>query len=427
MKIEEDRVTRMNWFAWVFLIVLALGTALQVWLALRHGRHVERHADDVPAAFADRITSEVHHKAAAYTQARLRIEVAGLLVGAAVLVGWTLGGGIAALGEGLRQAVMPVFWQGVLLVVIVFLVIGLVELPLQIWRTFGVEARFGFNRTTAGRFVTDRLLGLGLAALLGGPLLVAVLWLMESLEHYWWLAAWAVWLGFSLTVTWAFPRFIAPLFNRFTPLDDTALRERLERLLSRCGFSADGVFVMDGSRRSAHGNAYFTGVGRHKRIVFFDTLMQQLEARELEAVLAHELGHYRLHHIRKGLAIMALSSLAGLAILGWVSEQDWFYAAFGITEPTAAKALVLFLLVAPAFLVFLQPLTAALSRRHEFEADTFAARHAEAEALVSGLVKMYRDNASPLVSDPLYAAFHFSHPPPAERVARLQQQGAAAG
>lgn len=417
----------MNWFAWLFLIFLALGTAVQVWLALRHGRHVERHADDIPAAFADRITTEVHHKAAAYTRARLGIEITGLLVGAAVLAGWTLGGGIAALGEGVRQAAMPGFWQGVLLVALVFLITGLVELPLQIWRTFGVEAKFGFNRTTVGRFVTDRVLGLGLAVLLGGPLLLAALWLMESLEHFWWLAVWAVWLGFSLTVTWAFPRFIAPIFNRFAPLDDAALRERLERLLSRCGFRAEGVFVMDGSRRSAHGNAYFTGVGRYKRIVFFDTLMQQLEARELEAVLAHELGHYRLHHIHKGLVIMALSSLAGLAILGWVSEQGWFYAAFDIAEPTDAKALVLFLLVAPVFLVFLQPLMAALSRRHEFEADAFAARHAEADALASGLVKMYRDNASPLVSDPLYAAFHYSHPPPAERVARLRQQGASAG
>jgi STE24 endopeptidase len=278
-----------------------------------------------------------------------------------------------------------------------------------------------------GRFVADRLLALGLAVLLGGPLLLAVLWLMGSLEHYWWLAVWAVWLGFSLTVTWAYPRFIAPLFNRFASLEDTVLRERLERLLSRCGFSAEGVFVMDGSRRSAHGNAYFTGVGRHKRIVFFDTLMQQLQARELEAVLAHELGHYRLHHIHKGLVIMALSSLAGLAVLGWVAGRGWFYAAFGIAEPSDANALVLFLLVAPVFLVFLQPLMAALSRRHEFEADAFAATHAEADALVSGLVKMYRDNASPLVSDPLYAAFHYSHPPPAERVARLQQRGAAAG
>ena len=419
----------MNWFALLLLVTLALGTGLQVWLAVRHGRHVSRHVDEIPAAFADRVTPGDHHKAAAYTRARLRVEVAGLLLGAVVLLGWTLGGGIEILGEGLRQSPLPGFWQGVALVAAVFSIIALVELPLAIWRTFGVEARFGFNRTTVGRFVTDRLLGAGLAVLLGGPLLVAVLWVMQSVEHYWWLAVWAVWLGFSLFLTWAFPRFLAPLFNRFSRLDDVPLRERLERLLARCGFTADGVFVMDGSRRSAHGNAYFTGFGRHKRIVFFDTLMQQLDAQELEAVLAHELGHYRKHHVRKGLTIMALSSLAGLAALGWVSGQDWFFAAFRISIPTDANALVLFLLVAPVFLVFVQPLMAALSRRHEFEADAFAAEFADADALVSGLVKMYRDNASPLVSDPLYAAFHYSHPPPAERVARLQAhgKGAAAG
>lgn len=410
----------MNWFGWVFLVALALGTGLQVWLAVRHGRFVTRHADEVPPAFADRITPEGHHKAAAYTRARLRVEIAGLLLGAVVLLALTLGGGIEALGAALRQSGLPAFWQGGVLVAAVFLILAVVELPLMVWRTFGVEARFGFNRTTVGRFVLDRLLGLVLAVVLGGPLLLAVLWLMQSIERYWWLAVWAVWLGFSLMATWAYPRFVAPLFNRFSPLDDAALRERLERMLARCGFSADGVFVMDGSRRSAHGNAYFTGFGRHKRIVFFDTLMEQLEARELEAVLAHELGHYRRHHVQKGLTLMALSALAGLAILGWVSGQEWFYGAFGISTPTEANALVLFLLVAPVFVVFIQPLMAGLSRRHEFEADAFAAEHADGQALVSGLVKMYRDNASPLVSDPLYAAFHYSHPPPAERVARLQ-------
>ena len=412
----------MNWFSWLFLTVLSLGTAFQVWLAVRHGRFVTRHAREVPAVFADRITPELHRKAAAYTRARLAVEIAGLLLGAVVLLAWTLGGGVEALAGLLRQTSLPAFWQGAALVAFVFLVTAVVELPLAAWRTFGVEARFGFNRTTVWRFVVDRLLGGGLAVMLGGPLLLAVLWLMQSVEHYWWVWVWAVWLGFSLTVTWAYPRFVAPVFNRFAPLEDVALRERLDALLARCGFSSDGVFVMDGSRRSAHGNAYFTGFGRHKRIVFFDTLMEQLDAPELEAVLAHELGHFRRHHVHKGLGVMALSTLAGLAVLAWVSGQAWFYAAFGISAPTGANALVLFLLVSPVFLVFIQPLAAALSRRHEFEADAFAAAHADGGALVSGLVKLYRDNASPLVSDPLYAAFHYSHPPPAERVARLQRQ-----
>ena len=417
----------MNWFSWLFIAVLLLGTAMQIWLAWRQGRYVSRHVDDIPAPFVGRLSREAHHKAAAYTRARLHIEVAGLLLGAVVLLVWTLGGGIAWLEARLNEVPWPAFWQGVALVGLVFLITSVAELPLAVWRTFGVEASFGFNRTSVGRFIRDRLLGLGLAVSIGGPLLVAVLWLMDSVEHYWWLAVWAVWFGFSLAVTWAFPRFIAPLFNRFSPLADADLRTRLEGLLARCGFRSGGVFVMDGSRRSAHGNAYFSGLGRNKRIVFFDTLMQQLEAQELEAVLAHELGHFRKHHVHKGLALMALSSFAGLAVLGWVSGQAWFFEAFRIPTPTAANALVTFLLVTPVFLVFVQPLTAMLSRRHKFEADAFAAEHADGDALVSGLVKLYRDNASPLVSDPLYAAFHYSHPPPAERVARLQTPSTQAG
>jgi STE24 endopeptidase len=306
------------------------------------------------------------------------------------------------------------------LIGVVLLVSAVLELPLEAWRVFGIEARFGFNRTTIRRFVTDRLLGMVLAVSLGGPLLLTVLWLMGSAGSRWWLAVWLVWMVFTLGVTWAFPRFIAPLFNRFSALRAGTLRDRLTALLARCGFAADGIFVMDGSRRSAHGNAYFTGLGRHKRIVFFDTLMNQLEESELEAVLAHELGHYRRHHIHKSLAIMALSSFLGLALLGWLADQAWFYTAFGVSRPGDAMALLLFLLVVPVFMVFVQPLFGALSRRHEFEADAFAAEHADAGALVSGLVKLYRENASPLVSDPLYAAFHYSHPPPEERVARLQ-------
>jgi STE24 endopeptidase len=282
-----------------------------------------------------------------------------------------------------------------------------------------VEAAFGFNRTTPARFVMDRLLGLVLALLLGGPLLVAVLWLMGNLGDWWWLVAWALWMGFSLVVTWAYPRFIAPLFNSFSPLQDAALSDRLEDLLKRCGFRSSGLFVMDGSRRSAHANAFFTGFGRTKRVVFFDTLLERLDPPELEAILAHELGHFRKHHIQKGLALAAAFSLAGLALLGWLADQVWLYEAFRVSRPSPAAALLLFLLVTPVFMELAQPLFAALSRKHEFEADAFAAEHADPGALVRSLIKLYRDNASVLVSDPLYAAYHYSHPPPAERVARL--------
>lgn len=411
----------MNILTLAFVVALVGGTLLQIWLAVRHGAYVRRHAHSVPEAFAGRVSEEAHSLAAEYTGAKLRAEIVGLVLGAVVLLAWTLGGGLEYLDTWLTAALPgATLWHGLALVAMVILVSGVVELPLQIWRVFGIESRFGFNRTSAGRFVLDRLLGIGLGVALGGPLLALVLWLMDSGGTYWWLAVWVVWLSFSLGVSWAYPRFLAPLFNRFTPLEEGTLRDRLVALLGRCGFAADGVFVMDGSKRSSHGNAYFTGFGKHKRIVFFDTLMKQLEASELEAVLAHELGHYRRHHIHKSLAIMALSSLLGLALLGWLIDQSWFYTAFGVTGSSSAMALMLFLLVTPVFMVFLQPLFGALSRKHEFEADAFATEHADANALVSGLVKLYRDNASPLVSDPLYAAFHYSHPPPEERVARLQ-------
>jgi STE24 endopeptidase len=410
----------MNSLTIAFVLALGAGTLLQIWLALRHSRYVQRHARAVPAAFSAQVSADSHARAADYTRAKLRVEMVGLLVAPAVLLMWTLGGGLEALDTALSRTIPVGLWQGIMLIGSVLLVSAVLELPLEAWRVFGIEARFGFNHTTVRRFVTDRLLGTALAVLLGGPLLLTVLWLMGSAGSRWWLAVWLVWMMFTLGVTWAFPRFIAPLFNRFNALEAGTLRDRLTALLARCGFSADGIFVMDGSRRSAHGNAYFTGLGRHKRIVFFDTLMNQLEESELEAVLAHELGHYRRHHIHKSLALMALSSFLGLALLGWLADQNWFYTAFGVSRPGDAMALLLFLLVVPVFMVFVQPLFGALSRRHEFEADAFAAEHADAGALVSGLVKLYRENASPLVSDPLYAAFHYSHPPPEERVARLQ-------
>jgi STE24 endopeptidase len=290
---------------------------------------------------------------------------------------------------------------------------------LSIWRTFGIEARFGFNRTTPGQFVRDLVLGALVMAALGLPLAAAILWLMTAAGELWWLVGWLVWLGFTVFVTWAYPTWIAPLFNRFEALDKPALRARLEALLERCGFRSDGMFVMDGSRRSGHGNAYFTGFGRNKRIVFFDTLLDGLTDPEVEAVLAHELGHFKRRHVAKRLLLSAALALGALALLGWLASRPWFYAGLGVPREAPALALALFLLVAPTFAVFLTPLAAALSRRHEFEADDFAAREVGAGALISGLVKLYRDNASTLTPDPWYSGFHHSHPPASARIAHL--------
>jgi STE24 endopeptidase len=298
-----------------------------------------------------------------------------------------------------------------------------INLPLSLWRTFRLEARFGFNRTTPTLYLADLGRGLLLAVLLGGPLVLATLMLMGHTGRWWWAWVWAVWLGVTLLMTWAWPVLIAPLFNRFSPLQDPALGARIEALLTRCGFRSKGVFVVDGSRRSTHGNAYFTGIGRNKRIVFFDTLMQQLAPAEVEAVLAHELGHFRLRHIRQRLLVSAATTLVGLALLGWLSTLPAFYSALGVPVSSAHAALLLFTLAAPALTFFATPIGALWSRRHEFQADRFAARYANAKDLADALVKLYRDNASTLTPDPLYAAFYYSHPPALERILRLQSAG----
>jgi STE24 endopeptidase len=403
----------------LFLAALLGGLLLQLWLIARQGRHVIAHAGEVPAAFAGRVAPEQHRKAAAYTLAKLGISRWDLALGAVLTLFWTLSGGLDQVDRLLAGLGLGPLWSGIALVLAVFALGAVVELPLAVWRTFGIEQRFGFNRTTPAAFVRDRLLGVVLGLALGIPLLAAILWLMDSAGTTWWLWAWALWMGFSLAVAWAYPTWIAPLFNRFTPLADQDLRQRLEALLERCGFHSDGMFVMDGSRRSSHGNAYFTGFGANKRIVFFDTLLDGLAAEEVEAVLAHELGHFRRRHVAKRLLLSAVLSLLGLALLGWLAGQPWFYQALGVTRSSDAAALVLFLLVAPVFTVFASPVMSRLSRRHEFEADAFAAEHADARHLVSGLVKLYRDNASTLTPDPLYSAFYHSHPPAAVRIAHL--------
>ena len=321
----------------------------------------------------------------------------------------------------------PEPWRGTLTVLAVFVLLGALGLPFTLWRTFRIEARFGFNRISPALFALDLAKRLLLGFLLGAPLVLATIYLMEKAGVWWWAWAWLVWMGVSLALTWAAPRFIAPLFNKFSPLTDSGLRERVEQLLERCGFKAGGgVFVMDGSRRSAHGNAYFTGIGRNKRIVFFDTLLSRIDGEEIEAVLAHELGHFRLHHVRQRLVVSSVSLLAGLALLGWLAAQPDFYAALGVPSRSAAMALVLFMVVVPVFTFFATPLEAWWSRRHEREADDFAVAHANPERLAAALVKLYRDNASTLTPDPVHSAFYDSHPPALERISRLQRLNSAA-
>ncbi len=412
----------MNGFTFTVLAALAAGLLLEYWLLHRQARSVRRHRDRVPAPFAGRISPEAHRKAADYTLAGIALARVQLAVEALLLLGWTLGGGLELADRLWRQAPLPPVWQGAGLLLTVQLVNGILELPLALWHTFGIETRFGFNRTTPRRFLLDRLLAAALLVLLGGPLAALMLWILESAGPFWWLWAWAAWMGFTLLFGRVWPTLIAPLFNRFTPLEDDRLRTRLEKLLARTGFRSGGMYVMDGSRRSTRGNAYFTGLGRTRRIVFFDTLLERLEPEEIEAVLAHELGHFRHHHLLRHLAIMAAGSLAALALLDWLLHQPGFYTGLGLSRQDPAAGLALFLLVLPQFTRFLAPLFNALSRRHEYQADAFAAEQADPRALVSALVKLYRDNAATLTPDPLYSAFHHGHPPAPLRIARLSSR-----
>jgi STE24 endopeptidase len=411
----------MHWLTVLFITAVAASTALELWLAQRQLAAIRAHRDQVPEPFAAQISLEDHRKAADYTIARVRFARMGMVLNAGVTLALTVGGGLAGLDALWRATGWAQPWLGMAQIATVAGVLMLINLPLSLWRTFRLEARFGFNRTTPMLFLVDLGKGLLLAVLLGGPLVLATLVLMEHSGRWWWAWVWCVWLGLTLLMTWAWPVVIAPLFNRFSPLQDPALAARIAALLERCGFKSKGVFVVDGSRRSTHGNAYFTGIGRNKRIVFFDTLMQQLAPSEIEAVLAHELGHFRLGHIRQRLLVSALTTLAGLAVLGWLAAQPMFYSALGVPIPSPHAALLLFALAAPALTFFTTPIGALWSRRHEFQADRFAARHASASELAAALVKLYRDNANTLTPDRLYAAFYYSHPPALERISRLQR------
>ncbi|MBS0449547.1 MAG: M48 family metallopeptidase [Proteobacteria bacterium] len=412
----------------VFAAALIGSLAVKLWLATRQMRHVAAHRDRVPEAFAGTIPLAAHQRAADYTLAKARLGVLGMAFGAVVLVGWTLLGGLDALNAALRDAVVP-RWGGMayqLALIAAFAVInGVLDLPLELYRTFGLEQRFGFNRMTWKLYIVDAIKGLVIGAIIGLPIVALILWLMGAAGSWWWLWAFGAWMAFSLLIQVLVPTVIAPLYNKFELLKDEALRERVQRLMDRCGFKAKGLFVMDGSRRSGHANAYFTGFGSSKRVVFFDTLLKQLSPGEIEAVLAHELGHFKCKHVPKRVLWMAAFSFVGFAVLGWLASRSWFYMGLGVqpslAAPNDAVALLLFMLAAPVLGVFVSPLFAQLSRRHEFEADAYACRQADRRELAAALLKLHEDNAATLTPDPVYVRFYYSHPPASERLAALNR------
>ena len=411
----------MNLLTWLVLAALLLATATRLWLAQRQVRHVAAHRGAVPGTFADAIPLAAHQKAADYTVAKTRLGMVDVLVGAALVLAFTLAGGLQALSDAWSAAFSPgSLAHGTALLLSVFFVQAAVSLPLAFYRTFVIESRFGFNRMSVGLFLADLAKQTLVALALGVPLILAVLWLMQRMGEHWWLYVWAVLTAFTLLFQLIFAPVILPLFNKLTPVTEGELASRVTRLLARCGFKSSGLYMMDGSKRSSHGNAFFAGFGAGKRIVLFDTLVHRLEPAEVEAVLAHELGHYKLHHIVKMLALSAALTLGGLFVLGRIIDEPWFYSGLGMHTPGTAAALALFMLVVPEFLFFLHPLTSLYSRRREFEADAYARLHADSRDLVHALVKLYKDNAATLTPDPLHSAFYDSHPPAAMRIARLE-------
>ncbi len=411
-------------FSGLFIAVLALTTLAKLWLARRHLAHIAAHRAEVPAAFSKQIELAAHQKAADYTSAKTRLSMLEALFEAVVLLGFTLGGGIAWLAGFWQHVFDATILQGIALFASVLLLSSLLEAPFGLYQTFVIETRFGFNKMTFALYVIDALKSVLLGALFGLPLLAGVLWLMGRMGGNWWLYVWAVWVGFVLLLQFIYPSFIAPIFNKFAPMQDEALKARIEALLRKCGFTASGLFVMDGSKRSSHGNAYFTGFGKTKRIVFFDTLLERLSGSEIEAVLAHELGHFKHRHVLKRLASMFAMSLAFLWLLSWLMQSSWFYQGLGTAMPatalSTALALLLLFMVLPVFSFLLHPLASYFSRRHEFEADRYAAQQTAAADLASALVKLYKDNAATLTPDPLYSTFYDSHPPAPVRISRLQ-------
>ncbi|HVZ46289.1 MAG TPA: M48 family metallopeptidase [Ramlibacter sp.] len=413
-----------------FAAFLVAGLVVRIWLTSRQIRHVAAHRESVPAAFAGRVSLEAHRRAAGYTIAKARVGLIESAFAAAVLLGWTLLGGLDALNHAVQSWLVPGMVQQLALLAAFAAISGLLDLPFALYNTFVIEERFGFNKITWKLWFMDLARGVALGAAFGLPIAALILWLMGAAGVWWWLWAWGVWMGFNLLLLVIYPMFIAPLFNKFQPLQDETLKRRVTELMRRCGFAAKGLFVMDGSRRSAHANAYFTGFGAAKRVVFYDTLLAKLSPDEVDAVLAHELGHFKYKHITKRIALMLTLSFVGFALLGWLASRAWFYTGLGVRPslagaPNDALALLLFLLVVPVFAFFVSPLAAQLSRRHEFQADAFAAEQTSGHDLATALLKLYEDNASTLTPDPVFVKFYYSHPPASERLARLGAGAAA--
>jgi STE24 endopeptidase len=408
---------------------LLAGVAVKLWLASRQVRYVAGHRNGVPAPFTGTISLDAHRKAADYTIAKTRFGMLELAFGAVVMLGWTLLGGLNALNQLLLASIGPGMTQQLALLACFALISGALDLPFTLYQTFVIEERFGFNKMTLRLWLLDLVKATVLGAAIGLPIAALILWLMGAAGSLWWLWAWGVWMAFNLLLLVVYPMFIAPLFNKFKPLDDETIKARVTELMRRCGFAAKGLFVMDGSKRSAHGNAYFTGFGAAKRVVFYDTLLAKLSPSEVDAVLAHELGHFKYKHIVKRVAVMFALSLVGFALLGWLSARSWFYLGLGVqpnlTGPNDALALLLFMLAVPVFTFFVSPLMARVSRKHEFEADAYAVQQTNGRDLSSALLKLYEDNASTLTPDPVYVKFYYSHPPASERLARLTQASPA--
>ena len=407
-------------FTLTFISLVIASTLIRLWLAGRHIRHVQQHRNNVPAAFSATITLDAHQKAADYTAAKSKLGLSEGLVQTLLLLALTLGGGLQSMDNFWQQLFADqAIIRGVAVICSAMVLTSLIDLPFDYYKTFVIDGRFGFNKMTVAMFLAD-LIKHGLLGLaLGGPILLLALWLMQGAGAYWWLYLWFAWSAFNLIMLAVYPSFIAPLFNKFSPLHDEQLKTRIESLLTKCGFKSQGLFVMDGSTRSSHGNAYFTGFGASKRVVFFDTLLARLNTDEIESVLAHELGHFKHHHVIKRIIMLFSVSFLGLALLGWLMQQPWFYTGLGVQNASNYMALMLFLLVSPVFLFLLRPAMASYSRKNEFEADAYAAKQASAKDLVSALVKLYRDNAATLTPDPLHSAFYDSHPPASLRIAKL--------
>jgi len=410
----------MHTFTLIFLTFLAASVVTRIWLSQRQIHHIQAHKNHVPEAFAEKVSLQEHQKAASYSTTKLRFGRLSLAWETIWLLIWTIGGGLSVVDGLWMEFQLSPLATGILVILSMTLLMSLLDLPFSLYSTFVIEERFGFNKTTFKTWLTDLAKSAMLMLVIGVPLIAVILWLMNQAGEFWWLYAWSVWTAFSLLMIWAYPVFIAPLFNKFSALEDEALKSRIDALLQRCGFRSKGVFVVDGSKRSAHGNAYFTGFGNNKRIVFYDTLLKSLSEDEVEAVLAHELGHFKRNHIKKSLLLSILMTLAGFALLAWLMNSPWFYSAMGVEHPSTHMALMLFMFVLPVFTFFISPLFSALSRKHEFEADDFAKQQSDYRALVSALVNMYRENASTLTPDPIHSMFYDSHPPASIRIAHLE-------